>query len=113
MPKFGKTNPPVSKKCGGPRDHEESRGAICGLCLQKDLYLVNISPNVLQNIQMFVWEEYHLQNTALPKTVCPKCRGKLFRLSKVGDLFRIICTLYDMIPAPKKIHLIIFRIPQE
>ena len=43
MPRLKKGKSPFTKKTG-PRDHEESRGAVCGTCLQKDgnlLYNVN------------------------------------------------------------------------
>ena len=89
MPRFTKGKSPVRKKTG-PHDHEECRAAICGTCLQKDGNLSAITPTVLERIKQFVWQDYSLENSALPKTICFQCCTKLCRLTQVIDILNSI-----------------------
>ena len=65
------------------RDHDESRAALCGLCMGKDKNLINITAVILDRIQKTVYGDYDLQNPVFPTSVCCSCRGKMFRLTKV------------------------------
>ena len=56
MPRFTKGKSPFTKKTGS-RDHEESRGAVCGTCLQKDRNLSDITQTVLERVKRFVWQD--------------------------------------------------------
>ena len=60
------------------RNHDESRAALCGLCLEKDKNLMKITPVLLDRIQNTVFVDYDLQNPVLPTSVCCNCHRKLF-----------------------------------
>ena len=69
------------------RDHDQSRAAICGVCLRKDPGLRKITPILLERVQSLVWLDYCIQNPGLPTSICGSCRTKLQRLSKVPKFF--------------------------
>ena len=74
MPRFTQGKSPFTKKTG-PCDHEESRGAVFGTCLQKDGNISDMTQTVLERVKRFVWQDYSLENPALAKAICFVCRA--------------------------------------
>ena len=70
-----------------PLSHDEFRRRVCGCFLHAGRKSVkNISQSILQDLQMYQWEEYSLGNNALPTVICGSCRLKLLKCKGVSSL---------------------------
>merc|ERR1719186_1373133 len=79
-----------------------SGDGLCGCFLHAGRKSVkNISQSILQDLQMYQWEEYSLGNNALPTVICGSCRLKLLKCKGKSDHGPITDVDYkSLIPPP-------------
>ena len=53
--------------------HQNSRMCICGVCFRKSKYIQKITPLILTLIQKHKYNNYSLEDQALPLVICKLC----------------------------------------
>lgn len=63
-----------------PLSNGEFRSHVCGVCWTSKKKRRSINDTVLRDIKDYLFEDYSLDNTALPTVICDPCRQRLIKL---------------------------------